>query len=43
VVRISVPDPKSIDASRVEAIVAAAKPAHVPQRVEIVKGKAPAA
>lgn len=43
VVRISVPDPKSVDASRVDALVAAAKPAHVPHRVEVVKGKAPAA
>jgi phage tail-like protein len=37
VVRVQVDDPKSIDASRVDALVAAAKPAHVEHRVEVVK------
>ena len=37
VVRVQVDDPKALDASRVEALVAAAKPAHVEHRVEIVK------
>ena len=43
VVRISVPDPKTVDTSRVDALVAAAKPAHVLHRVEVVKGKGAAA
>ena len=37
VVRVAVDDPKKIDAGRVDALVAAAKPAHVPHRVEVVK------
>jgi phage tail-like protein len=37
VVRVRVDDPKSVDADRVDALVAAAKPAHVEHRVEIVK------
>jgi len=37
VVRVKVADPKAIDAARLDALVAAAKPAHVPHRVEIVK------
>jgi phage tail-like protein len=37
VVRVQVDDPKALDASRVEALVAAAKPAHVEHRVEILK------
>ena len=37
VVRVHVDDPKSVDAARVEALVAAAKPAHVEHRVEIVR------
>ena len=37
VVRVQVDDPKSVDAGRIEALVAAAKPAHVEHRVEIVK------
>jgi phage tail-like protein len=37
VVRIQVEDPKSVDGGRIEAIVAASKPAHVEHRVEIVK------
>lgn len=39
VVRVAVDDPKSVDAGRVDALVATAKPAHVPHRVEIVKAK----
>ncbi len=38
VVRVTVPDPKSIDAGRLDALVSAAKPAHVLHRIEIVKG-----
>jgi phage tail-like protein len=41
-VRIRVDDPKAVDAERVAAIVDAAKPAHVPHRIEIV-GSGPAA
>lgn len=37
VVRVHVDDPKGVDAARVEALVAAAKPAHVEHRVEIVR------
>jgi phage tail-like protein len=37
VVRVQVDDPKAVDATRVEALVAAAKPAHVEHRVEIVR------
>jgi len=37
VVRIQVDDPKSIDGGRIEALVAASKPAHVEHRVEIVR------
>lgn len=37
VVRIQVDDPKSVDGSRIEALVAASKPAHVEHRVEIVR------
>jgi phage tail-like protein len=36
-VRVKVADPKAIDAARLDSLVAAAKPAHVPHRVEIVK------
>jgi phage tail-like protein len=43
VVRVVVDDPKSVDAGRVDQLVAAAKPAHVPHRVEVVKGKKAAA
>jgi len=35
-VRIRVDDPKRLDTERVEQIVAASKPAHVPHRVEVV-------
>jgi phage tail-like protein len=42
VVRVHVEDPKSIDPVRLDALVGAAKPAHVEHRVEIVRaGKAP--
>lgn len=37
VVRIQVDDPKAVDGGRIEALVAASKPAHVEHRVEIVK------
>ena len=37
VVRIHVDDPKSVDGARIEALVAASKPAHVEHRVEIVR------
>lgn len=37
-VRVHVADPKSVDAGRLDALVAAAKPAHVPHRIEVVKG-----
>jgi phage tail-like protein len=40
VVRVHVSDPKAIDPLRLDALVAAAKPAHVEHRVEIVKGGA---
>jgi phage tail-like protein len=44
VVRVHVDDPKSIDPVRLDGLVAAAKPAHVEHRVEIVRaGKAPRA
>jgi len=38
VVRVTVPDPKAIDATRLDAVVASAKPAHVLHRIELVKG-----
>ncbi len=37
VVRVHVDDPKSIDPTRLDALVGAAKPAHVEHRVEIVR------
>ncbi len=40
VVRVTVPDPKAIDATSLDALVAAAKPAHVMHRIELVKGPA---
>ena len=40
VVRVRVPDPKAIDGNRLDALVAAAKPAHVMHRIELVKGAA---
>jgi phage tail-like protein len=45
VVRVHVEDPRAVDGARIEAIVAAAKPAHVEHRVEIVRlgGRKPAA
>lgn len=42
VVRVTVRDPRSVDPVRLDALVAAAKPAHVPHRIELVKGAAPA-
>ncbi|HET9519845.1 MAG TPA: phage tail protein [Candidatus Limnocylindrales bacterium] len=42
VVRVRVDDPKSIDPLRLDALVAAAKPAHVEHRVEIMKRSAKA-
>ena len=42
VVRVTVPDPKAIDTQRLDSLVAAAKPAHVMHRIEIVKGAAKA-
>ena len=38
VVRVAVPDPKGVDAARLDALVTAAKPAHVMHRIEVVKG-----
>jgi phage tail-like protein len=38
VVRVTVPDPKAVDAARLDMLVAAAKPAHVLHRIELVKG-----
>lgn len=35
-VRVRVPEPATVDAGRLEAIVAAAKPAHVPHQVEVL-------
>jgi phage tail-like protein len=40
VVRVSVPDPSLIDAARLDALVAAAKPAHVMHRIEIARTSA---
>lgn len=40
VVRVHAADPKEVDVGRVDALVAAAKPAHVEHRVEIVKAGA---
>jgi phage tail-like protein len=42
VVRVTVRDPKAVDGNRLDALVSAAKPAHVPHRIEIVKGAAAA-
>jgi len=36
-IRVRVADPATVSASGLEALVAAAKPAHVPHRIEIVK------
>lgn len=38
VVRVKVPDPGSLDKARLEALVMAAKPAHVPHTIEVRKG-----
>jgi phage tail-like protein len=40
VVRVTVPDPKAIDAARLDALVSAAKPAHVLHRIELIKATA---
>jgi phage tail-like protein len=40
VVRVMVPDPKAVDAVKLDALVASAKPAHVMHRIELVKGPA---
>lgn len=40
VVRITLADPKAVDPLRLDAVVARAKPAHVPHRIEIVKAGA---
>jgi phage tail-like protein len=37
-VRVTVPDPSAVDVRRLEAIVAEAKPAHIPATVEVVAG-----
>ena len=37
-VRIRVADPKAVDTTRLDRLVAAAKPAHVPHAIEVVKG-----
>ncbi len=37
-VRVHVADPKAVDVARLDRLVAAAKPAHVPHTIEIVKG-----
>ena len=36
-VRVTVDDPKSVNLSRLDSLVAAAKPAHVTHKVELVK------
>ncbi len=38
VVRVTVPDPKTIDTGQLDTLVATAKPAHVMHRIEIIKG-----
>jgi phage tail-like protein len=40
VVRVTVPDPASVDAGRLDALVSAGKPAHILHRIELVKGSA---
>jgi phage tail-like protein len=42
VVRVQVSDPSTVDAAKVDALVAAAKPAHLTHKVEVVSGSAPA-
>jgi phage tail-like protein len=37
-VRVRVPDPASVSMARLDALVRAAKPAHLPHRVEVVAG-----
>jgi phage tail-like protein len=36
-IRVRVKDPKAVSTARLEALVGASKPAHVPHRIEIVK------
>jgi len=36
-IRVRVQDPRGVSAARLEALVAASKPAHVPHRIEIVQ------
>jgi phage tail-like protein len=36
IVRVRVADPSTVDSARLEAIVAAAKPAHIPHQVEVL-------
>jgi len=43
VVRVAVPDPKAVDTQRLDALVTAAKPAHVLHRIEITRGGRPPA
>lgn len=38
VVRVTVPNPASIDTAKLDALVASAKPAHVMHRIELVRG-----
>jgi phage tail-like protein len=38
VIRVTVRDPKDVDAQRLDALVSSSKPAHVMHRIEIVKG-----
>jgi phage tail-like protein len=40
VVRVTVPNPSTVDTARLDALVAAAKPAHVMHRIEIARGTA---
>lgn len=40
VVRVAVPDPSTVDTARLDALVAAAKPAHVMHRIEIARTSA---
>lgn len=37
-VRVRVPDPGAVDLRRLDAVVSAAKPAHVPHEIEVVAG-----
>ena len=37
VVRVRVPDPAAVDTKRLDRVVSASKPAHVPHTVEVIK------